>query len=259
MTDTPPPTPSPAATYLAPIVAAVLASLLTAALVLAISQNDTTDPENATPPPTIDDPPPAAQEPPQTDAPTDEEFAELLASIPQRDENDPRALGPADAPIVIVQWADFLCPFCGQFARDTEPDIIANYVEEGLVRIEWRDLPFQGDEAFLAALGGLAAAGQGAFWEYHHAIYELDPTAGDGQITAETLTTLAGELGLDPDQFAAALDDPDAQQQIQEDIQFAQEIGIEATPTFLVGDTPLAGAQPFDVFAEVIEDQLQRN
>jgi len=259
VTDTPPTTPSPAATYLAPIVAAVLASLLTVGLVLTIVQNDTTDPQSGATPPASQEPPPAAQEPPQTDTPTDEEFAELLASIPQRNENDPRALGPVDAPIVIVQWTDFLCPFCGQFARETEPDIIANYVEEGLVRIEWRDLPFQGEEAFLAALGGLAAADQDAFWAYHQTIFDLDPTTGDGQITPENLIALAGELGLDPDQFAEALDDPAAQQQIQDDIQFAQEIGIEATPTFLVGDTPLAGAQPFDVFTEVLEAQLQRD
>src|SRR5699024_10549139 len=65
----------------------------------------------------------------------------------RRDEADPLAMGAVDAPVVMVEYADFRCPFCGVFARDVQPELISRYVDEGILRIEWRDLPIFGDQS----------------------------------------------------------------------------------------------------------------
>jgi len=183
-----------------------------------------------------------------------EEARAQLAALATREADDPRALGDVDAPVVMVEWADFLCPFCGVFARDTEPELIERYVETGILRIEWRDLPFQGEEAVLAAIGGQAAAEQDAFWAYHEVMFAADLRRGDGRMSREFLLEVAAELDLDVEAFDAALDDPALTEQAQAEAVQAQSLGITGTPAFIVGGYPLVGAQPLEAFVNVIEN-----
>lgn len=183
-----------------------------------------------------------------------EEARAQLAALATREVDDPRALGDVDAPVVMVQWADFLCPFCGVFARDTEPELIERYVETGVLRIEWRDLPFQGEAAVLAAIGGQAAAEQDAFWAYHEALFAADLRSSDGRMSREFLLEVAAALDLDVAAFDAALDDPALAEQVQAETVQAQSLGITGTPAFIVGGYPLVGAQPLEAFVNVIEN-----
>lgn len=183
-----------------------------------------------------------------------EEARAQLAALATREADDPRALGDVDAPVVMIEWADFLCPFCGVFARDTEPELIERYVETGILRIEWRDLPFQGEEAVLAAVGGQAAAEQDAFWAYHDALFAADLRSGDGRMSREFLLEVAAELDLDVEAFDAALDDPALTERAQAEAVQAQSLGITGTPAFIVGGYPLVGAQPLESFVNVIEN-----
>ncbi len=176
----------------------------------------------------------------------------LLDSLARREADDPRALGDVDAPVVLIEWADFLCSYCGIHARETEPALIDRYVDAGLLRIEWRDLPLQGDEALQAALAGQAAADQDAFWELHDVLYEADLRRGDGRLTREFLIGTVEELGLDVARFEASLDDPATLERVQEDAALAQGIGITGTPAFIVGGRPLVGAQPIERFDTLI-------
>ncbi len=182
-----------------------------------------------------------------------EEQRAALAALATRDPDDPRALGAADAPVVMIEWADFLCPFCGVFARDTEPELIARYVDTGLLRIEWRDLPFQGDQALLAALGGQAAAEQDAFWDYHEALFAEDLRRDQNRVDRAFLQGVAAEIGLDVDRFTADLDDPQLAERVRGEAAIAQELGISGTPAFIIGGYPLVGAQPIESFVQVIE------
>ena len=186
-----------------------------------------------------------------------EEARAQLDALATRQPDDPRAIGAVDAPVAMVQWADFLCPFCGVFARDTEPELIDRYVESGLLRIEWRDLPFQGDQATLAAVGGQAAAQQDAFWAYHEAMFAADLRRDQERVDRDFLLTVAAELDLDVAAFEAALDDPEFTERVQGEAVLAQSIGITGTPAFIIGGYPLVGAQPIGSFVQVIEAAAQ--
>jgi protein-disulfide isomerase len=202
------------------------------------------------------EPDPQQQEAIAEEQASQEEVRTQLAALATRDPDDPRALGAVDAPVVMIEWADFLCPFCGVFARDTETVLIERYVDTGLLRIEWRDLPFQGDEAFLAALGGQAAAQQDAFWEYHEALFAADLRRTDGRMGRDFLLGVAGDLDLDVAAFEADLDDPALAERVQGEAVLAQSLGITGTPAFIIGGYPLVGAQPLEVFVSVIENAV---
>jgi protein-disulfide isomerase len=200
------------------------------------------------------EPDPGQQETIEAEQQAQEQARAQLAALATREADDPRALGDVDAPVVMIEWADFLCPFCGVFARDTEPELIERYVETGVLRIEWRDLPFQGEEAVLAAIGGQAAAEQDAFWAYHEALFTADLRRSDGRMSREFLLAVAAELDLDVGAFDAALDDPALAEQVQAEAVQAQSLGITGTPAFIVGGYPVVGAQPLEAFVNVIEN-----
>ncbi|MGA1827435.1 DsbA family protein [Microbacterium sp.] len=195
-------------------------------------------------------------------APTDESASEGAPPLPdlaRRDAADPTALGDVDAPVVIVEWADYRCPFCGVFARETQPTIIAEYVEQGLVRIEWRDLPVFGDESTLAAAAGRAAGEQGLFWEFHDAVFADAPERGHAELPRERLIEIARGIGV-PDlvTFETDMDDPTLQGLVQADLEEGYSLGVTSTPIFLIGQTPIAGAQPLEAFRQAIELELDR-
>src|SRR5665647_3073023 len=89
----------------------------------------------------------------------------------RRKPGDPYAKGRVDAPVVMVMWSEFQCPFCGRFARETEPTLVKRFVDTGILRIEWRDFPYLGQDSQTAAIAGRAAAAQDKFWAFHDAVY----------------------------------------------------------------------------------------
>jgi len=167
---------------------------------------------------------------------------------------DVPARGDEDAPVVMVEYADFQCPFCGKFARDVEPELIERYVEGGTLKIEWRDFPYLGQESVNAALAARAAQEQGKFWEYHDALYRDQSSLNSGTFSDEKLIALAEEVGLDVERFESDLTSGKYGQAISQDLQEGQSLGISGTPTFFVNDTMLVGAQPIEAFEEAIEE-----
>ncbi len=177
-----------------------------------------------------------------------------LGDIARRVPGDPLAVGALDAPVVMVQFSDFRCPFCAQFSRDTEPALIDKYVDAGVLRIEWRDLPIFGDQSFAAARAGRAAAAQGKFWEFAHAVYATAPQTGHPDLTMEALTEFARVAGVpDIDRFTAAAAGATFDEAISRDANSAQSLGIPATPAFSVNGTPVLGAQPIAQFEALID------
>ncbi|MEO9095347.1 MAG: thioredoxin domain-containing protein [Microbacteriaceae bacterium] len=179
-----------------------------------------------------------------------------LSQLARRDPGDTAARGELAAPVVIVEYADFRCAFCAVFANQVLPVVVKEYVDTGLVRFEWRDAPVLGKTSPDAAIAARAAGAQGLFWEYSAAVFATEPTGGTvwdrGAVTA-----IAGTVaGLDVEDFLIALDDPAHAQRVAADLQEAQAIGVSGTPTFIVGNTLVQGAQPLEVFREVIEREL---
>lgn len=173
--------------------------------------------------------------------------------VPRRIPGDPLAIGRVDAPVVVAEWGDFQCPFCRAFATDTEPALIARYVESGQVRIEWHDFAYLGPESVLAARAARAAGAQGAFWPFHDALYRQQPRENTGAVTDASLAALAGRLGLDVARFARDYADPAIAAQVTADQEYGSRLGVGGVPSFVIGDRLIFGAQPLPVYSAAIE------
>ncbi|PYF96786.1 Protein-disulfide isomerase [Georgenia satyanarayanai] len=197
---------------------------------------------------------PPATEPPATEpAPAAEPTAPTQAQAPdltRRVEGDPMAAGPVDAPVGVVVYSDYSCPYCQSWAVETQPTVL-EYAEEGTVRLEWRDVSILGEDSTRAAVAAAAAAEQGRYREFHELLFaDMDARS------PEQLAAMAEQLGLDVEQFTADLTDPDVLAGVQRTMDEAQSLGLQSTPSFVVAGTPVVGAQPAEVFVELIEAAL---
>lgn len=194
-------------------------------------------------------------EDPEAKAAREEAFAQM-AALARLEEGDALARGEIDAPVVLINYSEFQCPFCGRFARETEPTLVEDYVEHGLLRIEWHDFPYLGEESSTAALAGRAAGRQGAFWEFHEVMFAGQRPPNSGALTTAYLADLAESLGLDRERFLADMDSEETAAAVEADFEAGMSIGINGTPAFLVNGRPLMGAQPLEVFEEYIDEAL---
>ncbi|WP_327116415.1 thioredoxin domain-containing protein [Streptomyces sp. NBC_01341] len=184
---------------------------------------------------------------------TDPDVRRELAELARRDAGDKLAQGRTDAPVVLIEYADFQCGYCGKFARDTEPELIRRYVDDGTLRIEWRNFPIFGEASEAAARAAWAAGRQDRFWAFHRAAYAED--AKEKGFGKARLRVLAGQAGVkDLDRFARDADSPQAAEAVRVDREQAYGIGATSTPSFLVNGRPLAGAQPTAVFTQAVEE-----
>jgi len=140
-------------------------------------------------------------------------------------------LGIDTAPITLVEFSDFECPFCGQFARDIMPTIESEYVKTGKVQLFFRNYPLRGSHPFAlsAAQGATCADGQGRFWAMHDALFRSQSHLGRAD-----LLQIGDSIGLDRPTFASCLQS-EIQSGIRRDMEEADRLGIDGTPTFLVG------------------------
>ena len=163
---------------------------------------------------------------------------------------DAYAFGPQDAPITIVEFGDFQCPYCRRWHAEVYEPLLASY--PGQIRIVYRHLPLTSihPDAFSAAEAAMCAGEQDAFWQYHEKLFSSEA------LGSEVYTQYAQELGLDTTAFEACMTDHKYQEAIQKDSDFALDLGIRSTPTFFVNGLAIVGAQPLDVFQQVIDKEL---
>lgn len=159
--------------------------------------------------------------------------------------------GPADAPITIVEFSDFQCPFCQRFYRETFKQLMAAY--PGKIRFVYRHLPLTTihPEAFPAAEAAMCANEQNAFWDYHDKLFENQDKLG-----SELYSQIASNLGLDTVRFEACLKAGRYKDLIQKDADFALGLGVQSTPTFFINGLAIVGAQPLTVFTQTIDKEL---
>ncbi|MFH9615516.1 DsbA family protein [Streptomyces pratensis] len=187
-----------------------------------------------------------------TTAGPDSDVHRELAELARRDAGDKLAQGRTDAPVVLIEYADFQCGYCGKFARDTEPELIKRYVDDGTLRIEWRNFPIFGEASEAAARASWAAGQQDRFWAFHRAAYaEGAKEKGFGRDRIEDLAQLAGVKDID--RFVRDADSAAATEAVRADREQAYGIGATSTPSFLINGRPVAGAQPMAVFTQAIE------
>lgn len=126
------------------------------------------------------------------------------------------------------------------------------------MRFGYFHFPFLGNESFWSAEASECAADQDAFWEYHDLLFERQAGENQGAFDKEALKQFAADLGLDSEAFNECLDSGKYSEQIQTDAQTARSLGVSSTPAFVVNGRALLGAQPFQAFEQVIEDELSQ-
>ena len=169
--------------------------------------------------------------------------------------DDDPFLGNPAAPVTIVEFADFQCPFCGRFTKTTEQEIIETYVKTGKAKFVYRDFPLTSihEEAQKSAEAGECADEQGKFWEYHDVLYQRQD-----QLSVKHYKAWAAELGLNTGQFDECLDSGKYAAEVQKDFRDGQSAGVRGTPGTFVNGRLVEGALPFGQFQPVIEEELQK-
>ena len=167
-------------------------------------------------------------------------------------------LGNPDAKITIVEFGDYQCTFCYKFHDETMKKIDQAYIETENVNFVYRDFPLNGPQSILASEASYCAQKQNKFWEYHDTLYNNWGGENTGWITKNVLLGFANDIKLDLDSFSQCLENSEFKQKVLDNEQFAREIGIDATPSFLIfNDSELyriIGAQPFEKFEQALQE-----
>jgi len=159
--------------------------------------------------------------------------------------------GNPDAPVTIVEFSDFQCPFCSR-VQPTLEQIFDAYGDE--VKLVFRHFPLGFHEnAENAALASMCANEQGKFWEYHDKLF-----ANQESLTMTNLKKWAADLGLDTEKFNSCLDNQTYKDQIDKDLKDGQAAGVQGTPAFFVNGQLVSGAQPFANFQVIIDAELAK-
>jgi protein-disulfide isomerase len=158
--------------------------------------------------------------------------------------------GPADAKIVIVEFADFECPYCSR-GLEAVNDVLKTY--EGKVRFVFKHYPLSfHPKAPRAAAAAVCANEQGKFWEMHDALFE------SGELDEDALKMQAKNIGVDEKKFDVCLSSERAQAVVKKDLAAGQAAGVDGTPAFFINGIMLSGARPAADFARIIDAELSR-
>lgn len=164
--------------------------------------------------------------------------------------DDDPYLGPADAPITIIEFSDFNCPYCEKWHVETFQPLMAAYPDQ--IRFVYRDFPITSQESTAAAQAAQCADEQDAFWPFHDSLLTGDQ--GLGRAAYEQYAT---RLGLDVEALLACLDSGKFSDEVEADARYAAGLGVTGTPTFFINGLPLVGAQPLSEFRAMIESELK--
>jgi len=171
-------------------------------------------------------------------------------------------LGSPSAPVTIVEFGDYQCPFCQKWNMQTKPAIVKNLIETGKANLIYVDFAIIGPDSIKAHAGSYCADEQGLYWQYHDYMYANQGPENNGWANSKNLKLLvAGIDGMDTDSFAQCLDSGKYEQRVMDNIKIATTAGARSTPSFVIvgpsGDAiPISGAQPYSVFQKAVEDML---
>lgn len=146
-----------------------------------------------------------------------------------------RSIGPDTAPVTVVAWEDFQCPYCKQANQTIVAPLIRDYVNQGLVQFRYKQFAFIGQESVWAAEASECADEQGKFWDYHDILFDNQPVENTGGYSKKRLEQFATKLGLDAQSFNTCLDTDRYKKLIEDELkQGKQDMQITSTPTFFV-------------------------
>jgi len=173
-------------------------------------------------------------------------------------ENGSPIMGDSNAPITILEWGDYQCTFCYRFHENTLDIINEDFIKTGKVKLIFKDFPLNGPDSQLAAEASYCAEDQEKYWQYHDELYKNWGGERTGWVTRESLDRFAGTVGLDLVEFNVCLDENKYQNRVITHHKFGKEIGIDATPTFMVFNDQkiikIRGNQPLEVFLKTFDE-----
>ena len=246
------------ATVITLVVIAVILAVLAAVLLQNVASRRHQAAAASQAPASSSDSAAAVPEPVPAPPVADQQTLELIHSEIHRDPADGQAKGKVDAPVVMVIYSDFACPYCTQFAQKVEPEL-ADLVAQGTLRVEWRDLAQISPTSPLAAQAGRAAAKQGKFWEFHDAVYAAADPQGHPEYTEDSLVAFAKKAGVaDIDRFRTDMNAAETVSAVTEAKEHAHSIGITGTPFMIVGETFISGYQDAEYMKAVINSQAAK-
>src|SRR3989338_3526948 len=193
--------------------------------------------------------------PPSKEAPAadSQEAKDFLAAK----END-FILGNPAAPVAIVEFSDFQCPFCGRFFANTLNQLKKTYIKDGKVKFIYRDFAFLGKESIDAAAAARCAGEQGRFWEYHDYLFNHQSGENNDAFSPVNLKKFGGEIGLKEADFNACFDSKKYEEAIKKEaVQEKKILKVDGTPTSFVNGQEIVGAQPFSQFEILIQEALK--
>ncbi len=175
--------------------------------------------------------------------------------------DDDAVLGDPNAPVTIVEFSDFQCPYCSSFYKESLPQIMANYVDTGKVKIVYRDFPLSGHpQANTAAQAAECVRAQGAlakdelYYDFHDWLFEnLSSWSGNENAMEVLITAAQDELGVD---IRTCLENGEMADEVNADMTAGRSYGVSGTPSFFINGKKLVGAWPYAVFEKVIESEL---
>lgn len=173
-------------------------------------------------------------------------------------QNGSPIMGDPSAPITILEWGDYQCTFCYKFHQNTLDTIKQDFIETGKAKLVFKDFPLNGPDSILAAEAAYCAQDQEKYWQYHDEIYKNWKGERTGWITRESLDRFATTVNLDLDKFNICLDEHKHLERVNQLHEFGKEIGIDATPSFLVFNNEkiikIRGNQPLEVFLKSLDE-----
>ena len=170
-------------------------------------------------------------------------------------------LGDPKAPVTVIEYGDYQCPFCTKFAETIEPALREKYIKTNKVKMIFRNFQFLGPESLVAAEAASCAADQQKFWTYHDSLYAAESADGqehNGNLNRDLFLKLAADAKLDVAAFTTCFDTHKHKTEIAEDRDAAQSIGVNSTPTSFVNGEKIDGALPFSQFQQIIENALAK-
>lgn len=166
--------------------------------------------------------------------------------------DDDPSLGAADAPIVLIEFSDYQCPYCKKWHDEVLPRLLETYGDQ--ILYVYRDFPLSGlhPSASAAAEAANCAGAQDAYWQYHDALF-----SNQYGFSKDAFLSYARDLNLDMEAFTDCIENGTYQEEIAADYDAAAALGINSTPTFFINGLAVIGAQPYEVFAQIIDSELQ--
>lgn len=183
--------------------------------------------------------------------------AATLAELPAISSGD-FVLGDEKAPVTIIEYSDFQCPFCGKFFKEVESALREKYIKTGKAKFIYRDFAFLGQESLWAAVAARCAGEQNKFWEYHDYLYSNQKGENQNAFSKDNLKKFASVFSLDRGKFDACLDSDKYIEVIREETKRGGEAGVSGTPATFINGTLYAGALPVTTFTQIIDNELNK-